>query len=72
MKVKEIIIEELENAGCNNGNYPLFTVVFDNGQTAEGRTCRCGCGCSGMDQLPEIGQWFETLDDFRSYSECEF
>lgn len=28
MEIKKIIIEELENEGCNNGNYPRYTVVL--------------------------------------------
>lgn len=30
IKIKEIEIQALENAGCNNGNYPEVRVTFDN------------------------------------------
>lgn len=31
IKVLDIDVEDIENAGCNNGNYPLVTVITDNG-----------------------------------------
>lgn len=47
LKVKTLEIENLENAGCNNGNYPTFTAVTFDGKQISGITCRCGSGCSG-------------------------
>lgn len=71
MEIKKIIIEELENEGCNNDNYPRYTVVFDNGEEAHGRTCRCRRGCSGTDCLDglEVGNTFASVEDFNEYVE---
>ena len=69
MKVTNIIIEELKNAGCNNGQYPEYTVTFDTGETYSGITCNCGNGCSGTDRLPKIGQQFQSYEDWREYAE---
>ena len=52
MKKKfEIIVEVMEDAGCNNGRYPGYKVVSDGKVVAAGITCRCGRGCSGTDDL---------------------
>ena len=49
IKVKSVIIEELENPGCNNGNYPMVSVHTTNGDY-HGLTCNCrkGCAIPGM------------------------
>lgn len=67
MKVKNIYIEDLQDAGCNNGNYPRYIVEFDNGHTHAGITCRCGSGCSNTNRLPEDGQEFDSINDFLAY-----
>ncbi len=46
MQVKSLEIEDLDNAGCNNGNYPIFRAITFNDQEIAGITCRCGRGCS--------------------------
>ena len=52
MKKKfEVIVEALQDAGCNNGRYPGYKVVSDGKVVATGITCRCGRGCSGTDDL---------------------
>jgi hypothetical protein len=52
MKKKfEVIVEALEDAGCNNGRYPEYRVMVDGKVVAAGVTCRCGRGCSGTDDL---------------------
>ena len=54
MKKKfEVIVEALQDAGCNNGRYPEYRVfrVGDGKAVAAGITCRCGRGCSGTDDL---------------------
>lgn len=45
IKVKSVIIEELENPGCNNGNYPMVSVHTTNGDY-HGLTCNCRKGCA--------------------------
>lgn len=67
MKVIKILIDEIENPGCSNGNYPGYVAVFDSGEEYSGTTCRCGCGCSGQDRLPSVGVEFHTFDEFYSY-----
>ena len=69
MRVINITVEELENPGCNNGNYPEYTVTFDTGENLSGITCRCGNGCSGTDRLPKVGQEFTSWNDFQEYTE---
>ena len=67
MKVIHIEIEDLPNAGCNNGNYPEYTIVFDTGLRVQGITCRCGNGCSGTDRIPDLGQFFASIDALDSF-----
>ena len=68
LKIMDIEMLELENGepGCNNGNYPGYTVTFDDGTTYEGTTCACGMGCSGTDCIAHlrIGSTFEDMDEF--------
>lgn len=64
IKVVEVEVEELENPGCNNGNYPRYMVTFDDGTAYSGITCRCGKGCAGTERLPKIGEEFADLDEF--------
>lgn len=51
LEVKTLEIENLENAGCNNGNYPHYTSCTLGGHIISGITCNCGRGCHGMDQV---------------------
>ena len=45
-------VEVLENAGCNNGNYPSYRVLNLDGEVVEGGiTCNCGKGCSDTDDI---------------------
>lgn len=69
MKIIRIEVEELENAGCNNGNYPEYVAYFDNGEKYTGVTCRCGAGCSGTDCIRDlvIGMEFDSIEDFEEY-----
>ena len=64
IKIVDINLETIENAGCNNGNYPGFAVLFDDDSVAGGSTCRCGNGCSDTDKLPVIGMEFASLDEY--------
>ena len=62
--IKNIEIEQLVNAGCNNGNYPQMEIHLSNGDIVPSMTCRCGNGCSGTDRVPEIGEsWEEYLEE---------
>lgn len=66
IKILEINVEDLENAGCDNGVYPKFLMKYeDNGKIDyyEGITCRCHHGCCGTEALPEVGQTFEDVCD---------
>ena len=67
MKIVKIDIEQLENAGCSNGNYPKYTIFMDNGFKAHGRTCNCGRGCSGQDITPSIHAEFEDMIELTNY-----
>ena len=67
LKVKDIIIERVDNAGCNNGNYPKVSIVLGSGETLTGRTCNCNRGCSGTWCLPRIGCVFADMDDLHEY-----
>ena len=69
--VKDIIIQELDNAGCNNGQYPKVHVTTSEG-FIRGYTCRCGKGCSGTwninriaigDTFPSTAQLLTCLKD---------
>ena len=48
--------EEMENAGCNNGNYPAWTGVTEDGKKIGGISCRCCAGCSNTDRFKVIGE----------------
>lgn len=71
LKIIKIEIEEIENPGCNNGNYPEYTIYFDNGEKYSGVTCRCGAGCSGTDCIRdlEVGMEFDSIEDFEEFIE---
>ena len=45
--IKEVFVDSLPDAGCDNGNYPAFTAVDTAGREITGQTCRCRKGCSG-------------------------
>ena len=67
--IKSIEIEEIENAGCNNGNYPEYTVYFSNGEKYTSITCRCLKGCSGTDRIIGLkpGMCFASIEDFEDF-----
>lgn len=70
IKVKEIILDEIENEGCNNGNYPHFEMLLDvDGRTMyyESNTCRCRKGCSNTSRLPEVGQTFRDAEEMYQF-----
>lgn len=69
MKIIKIKVEEMNNAGCTNGNYPEYTVCFDNGEKYTGVTCRCGSGCSGTDCIRNIkvGMEFDFIGDYEKF-----
>ena len=71
LTVKSIGIEKLDQAGCNNGNYPAYTIELSDGIIISGLTCRCQSGCSNTDKLPPINSKFNDLDDLMRYmKEC--
>lgn len=67
VKVKKVSVEHLKDAGCDNGNYPECTILLDNGYVIHDVTCRCGCGCSGMARLPEVGQRFKSIEHVKKF-----
>ena len=58
--VKKIIIENIE-AGCNNGNYPLYKIEFTNNEVIRGKTCRCHRGCSNTDNILEYTEDYKKI-----------
>lgn len=69
MRVVDVWVESIEDAGCTNGNYPAYEVTFNTGDVCCGTTCRCGNGCSGTDRLPVMGQIFRDWDALTEYLE---
>lgn len=67
IKVTDIQVEDLENAGCNNGNYPRVTITLDTGEVLEGHTCGCTRGCSRTWCLPKAGNWFKSKEELCFY-----
>lgn len=63
IKVLGVTVEAMENAGCNNGNYPHVEIELSNGETLRGYTCRCGRGCSNTWRLPDVGAQFDSTDE---------
>lgn len=58
--IKDIKIENLKNAGCNNGNYPAVVITLSSGETLEGNTCGCGRGCANTWNVDALEQILET------------
>ena len=68
IKILNVEVEDLENAGCNNGNYPRYVITYDNNgktETIEGITCRCRKGCSNTDCIEgiEVGNTYENEEE---------
>ena len=67
--MKTLIIERLERAGCNNGQYPRWVLVdVDTKKITGGKTCGCRRGCANTDDLSDIKEdiklvYFES-DEF--------
>lgn len=55
MILKSLKIEEMENKGCDNGNYPSFTTMGVNGKMYSGKVCRCQNGCSNTTKIYREG-----------------
>lgn len=69
IKVKSVTIEDLGNAGCNNGNYPKVTVHTTNGDY-HGLTCNCNRGCSNTWNVSGIeGKEFPDEEELLEYLE---
>ena len=67
--VKRIVLEELDNGGCNNGHYPRYIITLDNSLQVMGMTCNCNRGCSNTDTLPAVGAVFKSEQDLNKYLE---
>lgn len=62
-------IEELENPGCNNGNYPMVSVHTTNGDY-HGLTCNCRKGCANTWDVFNIeGKEFSDEEELLEYLE---
>ena len=55
IKIENYHEEAIENAGCNNGNYPSWTGQDTLGKAMAGMTCRCQKGCNGTDRIEFSG-----------------
>jgi hypothetical protein len=66
VEIVEYREEEMENAGCNNGNYPEWAGLdAETGDALSGDTCRCHSGCSGTDQIEfENGKIYLVIKGF--------
>ena len=65
VKILNVEVEDLENAGCNNGNYPHYEISYDNNgktETIQGMTCGCLRGCSNTDWIEgiKVGDTYEN------------
>lgn len=69
LKVKSIEVLNMNNAGCNNGNYPGYIIIFTNGNQVTGITCACNNGCSNTDRLPSEGAIFKSEQDLREWQD---
>lgn len=59
-------LEDLENPGCSNGNYPRYEIRDREGRVVQsGLTCRCGRGCSGTDCVRD--DWGDHDTDIEHY-----
>ena len=72
IKIIDIQVEDMDNAGCNNGNYPTARIVYTGGKiapvmTMEVQTCGCHKGCHGLACLPTIGQTFKSFKDLNDW-----
>lgn len=59
--MEKVYVENLKNAGCNNGNYPKYEIRTGDRVVKSGITCRCGAGCMGTDRTLNnpFGGWLE-------------
>lgn len=56
VEIHNLEVEEIENPGCNNGNYPTWTGTVL-GTPWHGQTCNCRQGCNGLDHLEFDELW---------------
>ena len=69
-KVLEVKIEDMENAGCTNGNYPDVKIITTVG-SYYGKTCRCGHGCSNTLRI-DHGGWEGDITNIEFKDEADF
>ncbi len=61
MRILNLTFESIENAGCNNGNYPAWSGIdADTGKVVSGITCNCLAGCAGTDRLESYNRETKT------------
>ena len=65
----DVDVEELDNAGCNNGNYPDVAITLSDGSVLHGKTCNCGRGCSNTWRIPDVGMKFVNKEGLLDYME---
>lgn len=54
VELHDVEIEDMQNTGCNNGQYPAFTARLADGTKISGTVCGCRRGCSNTDRLEYI------------------
>lgn len=75
--IEKIIVEDMENEGCTNGNYPFFSLIYSTKAgkgkryyTISGQTCRCQNGCSGTQRIADLSAGnVMTLKELQDYME---
>lgn len=67
IKVLSVNVEDIANAGCNNGNYPHVTVCTSK-RDYNGLTCACHRGCSNTWNIENIeGKEFANEEELLEY-----
>jgi hypothetical protein len=63
-RIINITIEHLDEAGCNNGNYPAWEGTLPDGTKTGGVTCRCMGGCSNTDRFEDVTYELGTMSGY--------
>lgn len=68
VKILNVEVENLKNAGCNNGNYPHYKITYSNSgktKTITGITFGCLRGCANTDWIEGItvGDTYENDEE---------
>ena len=56
-----LLVSDIDNPGCNNGNYPAWKLTDPDGNTVlGGHTCACGRGCANTDCIYDVWGYHDT------------